>query len=173
MKTCLSVLSTLALCIVFGMPAHADTVSFALDNANLTGTAGDTLTFSATITTPAGNGGDVYLNGLTLTDVSPLTTDITDFLINFPFTLGMSDSASGDLFTVILPGTVAPGTYFCTATLLGGADFSAQDDLGSQLFTVTVLGATSPVPEPGSLVLVATALSGVLATRTGRRRMRS
>jgi len=173
LKTCLFALSTLALSIAFAMPACADTVTFALDNANLTGAAGDTLTFSATVTTPAGNGGDVYLNGLTLTDVSPLTTDITDFLLDFPFTLSVSDSAGGDLFTVVLPSVLAPGTYYGTATLLGGGDFSAQDDLGSQLFSITVLGGTSPVPEPGGPALVLTGVSGVLAMLKGRRRMRA
>lgn len=159
----------LAACMSFTL-AHANTLTFTLNNANQTATPGDTVTFQATVAANAGNTADLYLNGLSGNSDSTLAVDETDFLNNFPFTLSAGDTLTGDIFTVTLPlGAVSGAIYTGSVSLQGGADGSAQDILGSADFSVNVLAVSgAQVPEPCSIFLLGTGLAGLAASRYRR-----
>jgi len=138
------------------LPVTAQDVGIILSQSTLTGAAGTTLTFDATLTNLSTN--KIFLNGDSFTTVSPsLTVNDNPFLTNAPLSLKVS-ATSGPfvIFTVtIAPGT-APGVYSLNDfTILGGltgCDFSV---LGSTNFTIDVVSA---VPEPRTLSLVGTGL---------------
>jgi hypothetical protein len=57
-----------------------------------------------------------------------------------------------------LPLAVAPGTYeFNSFTITGGLNSTASDTLGAATFSITV-SSPSSVPEPSSLILIASTL---------------
>jgi hypothetical protein len=64
----------------------------------------------------------------------------------------------------------ARNLYAEQLTTLGGATSSASTSVGSTTFKVTVL---SPVPEPGTLVLVGSGLLGLRIKRKFRRHARN
>jgi F0F1-type ATP synthase membrane subunit c/vacuolar-type H+-ATPase subunit K len=134
---------------------------FDLNPASQAGNPGTSVTFSATLT----NAGldTVWLNGTSSTGLAPgLTLDPTPFFNDFPFFLISGDAATADIFTVAIDNTVAPGNYFGSFSILGGADPNAEDLLATQNFQVTV------VPETSSLFLL---VCGLLACGLVRWRM--
>jgi hypothetical protein len=160
MKTlfCTLILATLATSV-----AKADSITISFDQSNQTVSAGDTVEFFGTITNDTTN--TIYLNSddLNLAGLSFTTTD--QFFSNVPISLapsGQAGDSSGDieLFDVTAnnPLLDAAEGYSGTYTLLGGTDGNAQDNLGSQDFSVTSL---APVPEPPTIYLL---LAGVLVT---------
>ena len=94
----------------------------------------------------------VFINSDSFTFAIGGAVDDSPFLTNAPFSLGPSGSSGTFSFLdVTIPLGQAAGTYDGVLTVLGGADGSAQDSLGSAAFHVVV---NSTVPEPGSLLLV-------------------
>jgi len=133
--------------------ARAD-ILLTLNPATLSGYPGDTLTFNATITNTGPS--EVFLNGITDNVSAPLTLDDSLFFTT-PASLAAGDFWTGNLFTVTIPASAVP--YFTGSgyvTLVGGADSSAQDVLSTQTFEVNV------VPEPASMVLLGSGLSGLV-----------
>ena len=169
-KSALSLLTVLlAVIATLSTAAHADTINFVLTNPVQTGTPGSTLTFDATISAPQSNGAAIFLNALSTTtpgfDTS--TIDPTDFFVNFPLFLNPGDSVTDSLFTIALASDIAPGQYIGSLGFLGGVDEFNLSLLGTSNFEIDVPG-TSPVPEPGTWVLLITgagALSGVVYSR--------
>lgn len=169
-----SALFTLLLAAVVALPAaaHADTINLTLTNPTQTGSAGATLTFGATVSAPAGNSGAVSLVGDTFTipATSPFTSlDIDDssFLLNFPLALNPGGSFTGTLFTLTLPGVVTPGTYGNNFVVLDLFDQAGLETFATAEFIVNVPGQ-SPVPEPGTWVLLVTGtglLAGIVYSR--------
>ena len=146
--------------------AHADNIQITLTQTTLTGYAGTTITFDATIANLTAS--TIFLNGDS-SSTSSLSLVVNDnpFLTNAPLSLAAGASSGPfPFFNVnIAPGTSA-GTYTGTFAILGGAtgtDFSTQ---GSVPFTVLV----SPVPEPGTLTLLA---SGAVLVGIWKRRKSS
>jgi hypothetical protein len=180
MKKIIRTVSTLAL-FVFPMTlplcsrAFADTISLTLTDAVQTASAGSTVSFFATVSAPGTNGGTEFLNGDSFDVALPLVLDQSGFLAGFPLSLDPKDSFSGLLFSINLPSNVASGPYTGSFEILGGADGSALDNLGSVDFEVNVAPTASPVPEPGSLMLLAAGLPGVafLVQRNWRRSLDS
>ena len=140
--------------------AYADTITFTLTNANgsLQGVPGGTLTYDATVSASASNGGAVFLNGDSFNVTAPITLDDSDFFANFPLSLAPGASFTGDLFVLTVPPNTPFGVFLGTFTLLGGADGSASDTLGTVNFSVTT------VPEPSSMVLLLTGMAGLAMT---------
>jgi hypothetical protein len=112
------------------------------------------------VSTPITNVGAVFLNGDSTTVDSPLTLDDSGFFNTFPLSLGPKGLFSGLLFSVSLPSNIAVGLYKGTFDLLGGANGDAQNVLAVVNFNVNVPGS-SPVPEPGTDLLLTTGLAGL------------
>lgn len=168
-KTALTISMFLLALLVLVPLASADTIDLTLANPVQTGAAGDTLNFTATVAAFADKEGTgVYLVGDSANVSGTLTIDDTPFLLNFPFYMEAGDSITDLLFTVTLPADVAAGVYTGTFSILGGLDSSDQNILSSVDFTVNVAG-TSPVPEPGTWVLMITGAAALALVGYSRR----
>lgn len=157
-------LLTLALSLSLGMSAHAQ-VSFLIQPANQVSNPGDLLTYTATLTNTGSS--EVFLNSDTfnLTGVG-LELDDSPFFTNFPLSLQGGGVASGDLFTVLIGPSVAPGSYSGTFTIQGGPTDGDFNDIATQSFQVTVAGTVAP--EAASLALLAISglpLAGMILRR--------
>ena len=144
--------------------AHADTIDFAITNSPQTGTSGSTLTFDAMMAAPPKIGAPIFLNAIDFTLAAGLDSNLIDptpFFVNFPLSLNGGDSVTAALFAITLPAGIAPGAYISQISVLGGVDENDLTVLGSDTFEIDVRG-TSPIPEPGTWVLLVTG-TGVLA----------
>jgi hypothetical protein len=152
MKT-IRLLTALLLLAPFG--AQADLL-LSLDTPDLSGLAGDVLSFTGVITNPDLDPTNmVYLNSFDLNFAGDdFTIDGTDDFNNVPFFLtGGATSGDIELFTVSIDNPLidSPGTWDGVYTLVGGGDANAQDILGLVDFSVTTL--SSSTPEPSAFVL--------------------
>ena len=163
-KTAFSIsMLALGVALLLARPASADTITLNLANPVQTGVAGSTLSFDATVTAHGNNGATIFLNGDNFTSLaSPLTSNDDGFLLGFPLSLDPGESFSGLLFTITLPSDINAGQYLGSFAILGGTDGSAQDELATVDFTVNATAGTSAVPEPDSLMLLATGLTGMM-----------
>lgn len=145
--------------------AKADEVNITLDQATQTASAGGTTEFFGTITNNTNT--TIYLNSDDLNFSSPGFTVTDQFFTTVPLSLapsGQAGDSSGDIelfdISVNSPFTGTAGLNSGTYTLFGGDDGgadTAQDNLGSASFAVNVQAAT---PEPSSVWLLLTGLSG-------------
>jgi len=168
-KTVLSI-SMFVLAMFLLVPlASADTINLTLSNPVQSGVAGSTLSFDATVVAIFDKLGPVYLNSDSFSLTGSLTLDDTPFLLNFPLVMSAGDSTTDVLFTVLLPGGLAPGTYTGSFSILGGLDPSALGTLDTADFTINAT-APSAVPEPGTYVLMGTGVVALMLVGFTRRR---
>jgi PEP-CTERM motif len=150
--------------------AKADTVTLTLANpvqeTDQTTGPGTVLSFVATVNASGTNTGDVFLNGDSFNVSGDLTVDDSDFL-NFPLSLSPGQSFTDVLFTVDVPADAAAINYLGSFTLLGGPTGSDGDVLATAGFEIVA------TPEPSTLLMIGTGLTGFAATMRLRRLRRS
>ena len=142
MKTILSLLAFTGL-------ATASPLLVLLTNPNQVAVAGITLTFSGTLTNPAG-GVTQFISGDSIS-LAVLPFDDSGFLIGAPISLASPETSSlFIMFTVDTTGAL-PNTYGGAIHILGGPGVEDQVDIGSTAFSVRVVAAS--VPEPSTYLV--------------------
>ncbi len=163
-------LAVVAFVLICGI-SRAASIQIDLTSPLVAGTPGSQITFNGTLMNTTLD--TLFLNsaGVNLAgafDASDL--DVTPFLINAPLTLAAGDSMSAiDMFTITIPIGLAPGSYGGEFTVLGGADGSAQDILGTVDFTVEVQSGTA-IPEPSTWLLCLGGLMAIARARSAWKR---
>jgi hypothetical protein len=154
---------------VFSAMCRADTITLDLMPPLLSGSQGSIISFSGVLSNTSA--ASVFLNsaGINLSGGFAATDlDTGPFFANAPLFLIAGDlTPTIDFFSISIPSTFAGGTYQGTFTVLGGADESALDVVGSADFTLEV----SAVPEPNSAVLLSLGVLIVIVRSAVSRRM--
>ena len=165
--------AVMASCLVFlaAEDIHADPVILTLTNPNQVGSVGSVLDFMGSLTNVASPTATITgdnFNGLPLT----LTFDDTPFVLNF---LGQSIPGGNTLgplsmFTVTIESGTAPGIYNGNFSVLFDSDNGVGQESNVQKFSVTVLGATTSVPEQSmTLWLLGSGFMGLVALKFVKR----
>lgn len=145
--------------------AKADSFSITFISPDQSAVAGNTVEFDAIITNLDPTS-ELYLNNDNIASLdSPLSLyDSAFWAIPYPLSPAGSpgDSYTGELFTVLVPLGTSAGTYEGEFDLLGGSNGDDNNLLGADDFTITV--ENTAVPEPSSLLLLASGLAGLAGT---------
>jgi hypothetical protein len=166
----------LALLFVTGLAASqakATNLLILLDSPVQTGSPGDFLSFTGTITNTTGSSVDLVGDNFNLTDFPPSALDDSPFFNNTPPSLaGGGSTGDVELFDITIPN---PFTLPLGDNPYGGT-FQVTDDsgdvVGTAFFTVDVQ-VQAQTPEPSAAVLATSAiaiLSLVEIVRSRRRR---
>jgi len=152
--------------IVLGFSARAA----AVDPIILDGVSGSSVSYITAFENPLSQ--TLFLNGSDVDLPAALLPNFNDLLFaNFPPSVDPGDTTPfAALFTINLPLSLAPGTYDFSYTLLGGFTPDELDPIADPIaFQLNVQSAETPVPEPGTWLLLTTGV-GALGTVLSRRR---
>jgi hypothetical protein len=129
------------------------------------GSPGDLVQFFGTLTNNTID--EVFINGDSI--LFPLGVDDSPFFINAPASLaGGGSTGLIELLEVTIPPAQPSGTLDGVLTVVGGANDTATDNLGSGDFHLSV-GSAGAVPDPGSLLLMASGLACLVWRRRRKR----
>ncbi len=160
----ITLLVALAAILLLHPVAKADSLDVVLTNPNPTVAEGTTVVqFFGTIANPSLTD-TVYLNSDSSSYDTGITVDDTPLVfsgLNYldPYTITTNPF---EIFDVDLTPGLGPGTYSGVLSILGGADggnYTAFDDLVDVNFSVTVASPVTTTPEPGTIVLLLSALA--------------
>ncbi len=169
-KTTILLASALLACTLLSVKAKAQSLDFTFSESLVSGSPGDTVSFTATLTnTNIGDPISLNSSNITLLTAAPGLT-ITDDFASTPLTLtpttGVDPTWTGTLFTVAISPTAGFGSYS------GSYEIDYADTLiysssyhSTQNFEVDVIPYVPPAhtPEPGNrLLLIAFVGSAIL-----------
>jgi hypothetical protein len=162
----ITMLMGLAAMMVLSSLAKADSLDVTLTNPNPTVVQGTTVVqFFGQIANPSLTD-TIYLNTDSTSSATGTLVDDTPFVFSGLYFLNpYTITVPFEIFDLDLAPGLAPGTYDGVFTILGGADggtFSSFDDLADVNFSVTVSSPVATTPEPGSMVLLLSALAMLL-----------
>ena len=121
-----------------------------LDAPSQIGSPGSLIQFTGLIGNDSG--AEVFFNGAGgELSSAELTLDLSPFFFLVPLSLPDGGSYSGEIFAVAISAVAAPGDYFGTIVIQGGADSLSFDEIAVQSFQVTV---TTSIPEPALFTFV-------------------
>jgi hypothetical protein len=137
-----------ACCLLASATGRAATVSLDLDSSLLFAMPGQSATFTGVVTNTGA--APAFLGGTSF--VFAHSIDDSPFFVTVPAALAPGGSASGPLFTALIPGGAPLGLIVGSFSILGGDNPGAASLLATETFAVQV------VPEPGTAALFGTAL---------------
>ena len=170
-----SLLAGLVLYLSAAPLAKADTLVVTILNPNQFALPGQSVTFSASVTnTGTTNLNSVVINnmqlGVTAFSIEP--PDFDPFFSNFQGQVVPAGSTLGPLpiFTVTILSTVPLGSVISGTINVHYNGFTEITETAN--WSITVGTAPEPVPEPATMILLATGLAGSLGSRRVRRKFR-
>jgi hypothetical protein len=150
--------------IAAGAAFQASAMTVTLTPDTLFVNPGGTISFSGTLDNNTAS--TVFINSDSVTFAIPGAVDDSPFLTFAPLFLVQSQVTGVFQFlNVTIPIGQGAGTYDGVIDVFGGDSESASNLIGSGAFHVTVNSVGPSAPEPGSILLIAGGIAGLLLRR--------